>query len=743
MGNDEEKMDSESEEQSSGLSRRGFIKAASASALAMAAISAFGCSSSSTTATTTTEESASDDAAASGDGGGQGGAPGVASTEPVDLTAAKEAAAAEGRTFGYAGCGDWLGTADEVSVAQQIDDYDVVVIGGGHAGVQATLAAAEKGAKVALCEKNSTMTFLGEDFAAWNSEFVQGAGFPKYNLGDVITEFVTRSGGRSTAEIVGSYVNNSGATLDNMISCMESVVNDTTMKSAYDQLISDTKFANEYTSGADYECEPDASFYTYDTTRNGKVIVQAMFDPEVCRSLTNGVSWSTLAVNPSCETTEAGYQTGYSALYSALAPFYENNNQCIAHNAYPKIPGTKSWATTVQFMGHFHGREGHGGVAASSIIGSVEMACMTKATQKGAKLFLGYKGYKLVQDDEGKVTGVIVYDSTAKQYIQFNCKAVVSCGGGFVQNSDMCWSLLNELMEQYERGGGLKEDFNGGGMASSADGSAIKMMCWAGGFVEPSPRGHMHLGGGPSAPWGCNCHLWLDSNCERFCNEGNITAAGTAASRKTGACYGILGGDYLTHVASCGLEHTGPNFGRPEYIMDFMYDMETGATDSEITITGMTTAERMGSKIVKASSLESLASLLGVTDTTAFVKAVNDYNELCYEVQAGTYTCDPQFGKGAEAMIPIEGDVFYGFSGTLGASSSGPSMVTLAGMITDKSLCVLDGDLAQIPGLYAAGNDLGGRYGTGYCTPAAGNSIGMACTNGRVAGQSAAAYIGL
>ena len=40
-----------------------------------------------------------------------------------------------------------------------------------------------------------------------------------------------------------------------------------------------------------------------------------------------------------------------------------------------------------------------------------------------------------------------------------------------------------------------------------------------------------------------------------------------------------------------------------------------------------------------------------------------------------------------------------------------------------------------IPGLYAAGNTLGGRYGLQYTTPFAGNSIGMAMTHGRVAGK--------
>ncbi|MEE8715704.1 MAG: FAD-binding protein [Coriobacteriales bacterium] len=721
------------------MSRRSFVAGASA----MAALAFAGTAHAA-------EASAPADAAASGsaDGGAQGGAPAGGAGGPGggatgDVEAAKAAAAAEGRTFGYAGPGDWLGTPEQVTVAKQIDDYDVVVLGGGHAGIQAALAASEKGAKVALCEKNNVSLILGEDFAAWNSQFNIDAGFPKYNLGEVVNEFVTRSGGRSSQEIVASYVNNSGETLDNMISCMKEVVNDSDAKAAFDQVVSDTGFSNEYTAGGDYEAEPDASFYTYDPTRDGKIIVQAMFDADKVHELTDGIDWSSIAVDPNCETTEEGYKAGYQALYDTLSSFYDNGNQCIDHVGYPKHPGTKTWATTVQFMGHFHGREGHGGVAASSIIGSVEMACLSKAVRNGAQVFMGYKGYELVKDDSGAVSGVIVYDSDADQYVQFNCKSVISCCGGFVQNSDMCWSLLNELMERYERAGGLKEDFNGGGMAASADGSGIKMMCWAGGFVEPSPRGHMHLGGGPTGPWGCNCHLWLDEDMKRFCNEGNITAADTACSRKSGKSYAVIGSDYLTHIAACGLEHTGPNFGRPEYLMDMMYDFETGEPDSQITITGMTTAERMGSQIYKATSLESLAQLMGIEDVDAFVKAVNDYNELCYGCQDGTYTCDPEFGKDASAMIPIEGPYYYGFVGSLGDSMTGPSMVTLAGVMTDKSLNVLDADHNPIPGLYAAGNDLGGRYGTGYCTPAAGNSIGMAATNGRVAGQNAAAFLGL
>ena len=63
----------------------------------------------------------------------------------------------------------------------------------------------------------------------------------------------------------------------------------------------------------------------------------------------------------------------------------------------------------------------------------------------GAQVFLGYKGYKVVQAEDGTVTGVIVYDADADRYVKFNCKAVISCAGGYNQNADMCWALLNEL----------------------------------------------------------------------------------------------------------------------------------------------------------------------------------------------------------------------------------------------------------------------------------------------------------
>ena len=145
------------------MTRRNFVAAGGAMALALAASTAL--------AEQAPAPAEGEGAPEGGEGGGEGGpgagGPGAGGPGPMgapkDVPAAREAAAAEGRTFGYAGAGDWLGVPDDVEVAEEINDFDAVVIGGGHAGTQATLALAEAGAKVAMCEKSTYLMYIGEE----------------------------------------------------------------------------------------------------------------------------------------------------------------------------------------------------------------------------------------------------------------------------------------------------------------------------------------------------------------------------------------------------------------------------------------------------------------------------------------------------------------------------------------------------------------------------------------------------
>ena len=639
------------------LSRREFLKGAGATAVSAAAIGFLGgsvfASSDAVTGASPVEEEKPRSGGSSGEASGSGEiTPGAVTTEE--------------RMWGYSGPGDWLGQAPDPNslFISRVVDCDVAVIGLGHAGVQALLAAAETGARVVGVEKHSkdTHSWFGEDFGCWNSDVqVNQAGFGPYDLGEVVDEFVTRGGGRSNPEIVRLYVHNSGPTMDHMLEvCKEMGV--------------------------------DPRVYTYDNTRDGWLIIQANFDYDKWKS---------------------------------GADIYD----CLRKN-YPIWPGTKTWAASCQFMGEYNDSP-IPGVAANSKLGLVQQACLDKAVRDyGAQLMYGTSGVVLLQDGDKAVTGVILHDDATGEYIRLNtAKGVVMAGGDYAGNKEMSWALLNEYMERTERSGGGKDNF----YSSGRDGSSVKMMCWAGGFVEPAPRGTMVLGGGPGGgPWGANSMLWLNAEGKRYCNEGNLTAAQTASARqKKGIGCLITDQKWFKGVCYSGLEHQGPNGGRPQFYQDMIDGMAAIQPGTRGRVIGCTIAERMYGSVMCANTIEELAAMIGYSEDVIpnVVASVKRYNQMCYLGR------DLDFGKRAEAMIPVDEGPFYACAGGVGSGAARVTMVTTSGVMTDNRLNVIDVNGNPIKGLYTCGNSLGGRYGTGYCTPCAGSSIGMAGTHGRLAGQ--------
>ena len=598
--------------------------------------------------------------AGGGKGGDKGGPPMMMGGAPADVKPGK----AEGRVWGYSGPGDWLGEAPVITEIDHEVDVDVVVVGSGHSGVQAALAAAEKGARVAVLEKQAedSFTWYGEDFASYNSQLAIKAGFGPYNLGEIVDEYITRGGGRGNPDIVRLYVQNSGPTMDHMLAVAE-------------------------------EMGVDPRAYTYDNTPDGWLIIQCNLD-----------------YDKYMETGDAYKSIRYD---------------------YPQKPGTKTWAASHQFMGVYNA-EPIQGVAANSVLPLINQAMIDKAEQLGAEWFWGTPAVVLVQNDNGDVIGVIGKDEATGKYIKYNTtKGVVMAGGDYAANKEMCWALLNEYMERKERCGGTQGSFYS--FMGGRTGDSVKMMCWAGGYVEPAPRGTMILGGGPGGPWGSNAMLWLNKDGKRFCNEGNVTGAQTATSRQpTGLGCLVTDKKWLKSVCASGLEHGGPNAGRPQYYQDMVDGMSAIQPGSDGLVENCTIAERGYSRVKCANTLEELAAMLGYPEEVIpqFIESIKHYNEMCY---AGA---DNDFGKDPSAMIPVDEAPFYGCAGSFGSDAQcGPSMVTMSGVMTDTRLNVIDINKRPIKGLYACGNSLGGRYGTGYSTPSAGNSIGFAGTHGRLAGQ--------
>ena len=381
------------------------------------------------------------------------------------------------------------------------------------------------------------------------------------------------------------------------------------------------------------------------------------------------------------------------------------------------------------------------GPGPASVLRWFEKYTVLKTVDNGAQWFYEHTAVVLTQDAGGAVTGAIVQEKKSKNYLKFVArKGVVVTTGDFSGNTEMCWALLNERMEQMERSGVEKSSLKS--MASTSNGgSGHKMCCWAGGMIEPSPRGTMNrgsllIGTGVTGPWGMGPMLELNSEAKRFANESAAPLLGPACARQLmGILCAVTDKKYLKSIVIAGLEHGGPNFGRAEWLPDMEEDMAkvVAAGAKGLTVRGITVAERMGGVVYGANTLEELAGYLGYKGDLAktFVESVNRYNDHCRK------GVDSDFGKDPKALIAVDEPPFYGCKGETGQITDF-GMVTLAGMVTDTRLRVLDKSGKPIKGLYVAGNTLGGRYGLSYTTPMAGNSIGMAMTHGWLAGKSAA-----
>ena len=595
------------------------------------------------------------------------GASMMAACSPTTESEASEGSASEStEASGYVTTSDWLGEKPEIADDEIVEtvDCDVVVCGGGHAGIQAALAAAEGGAKVVVIERSpeDSRKVKGEDIGHINSQFLIDKGFGPYDEGEFVQEFCKRAGGRVNVELIRKYAANSGEMFDHTAA----LVNwpDDRIK-----LVSD----------ADPSVSP-------------------LDDSMIC------IQQPSLALDEEVE--------------------------------YPlERSGYKTWPTVVQFMGTIQ-HESVDGVAALSRLDEFQQFAILESQDLGADWRFGQTATVLTQDDSGAVTGVIAEGEDG--YVKYNASmGVILCTGDFGANTDMTWQLLTEYREWNERAGLDASSLMG---QTDCDGSGHKMGCWAGGYIEPGPRGAMSFGGGASGPWGSSPFLWLNSEGNRFMNEASTaTSMAEALRQPRGGFTGVTDNNWRETLKYSSLDHGCANFGRPDYYTELEEDMEAIEVDNPEggSVRMCTVAERMPSTVFKASSLETLADMLGYTGETKenFLASIEHYNELCEAEE------DSDFGKDACLMTPIKEAPFYGFGnaapGGFGgnAGTMSISLVTLAGLMTNGDLQVVDKDNNVIPGLYAAGNTLGGRYGLQYSTPVAGNSIGMAMTHGRVAGK--------
>ncbi len=594
---------------------------------------------------------------------------GIAAVAGADAAAADEAA-----DEGQAAALDswrrysWLEeppTYDESQIAETVE-AEIVVVGGGNAGLMCACAAAEEGATVAVVETQASdgIYYWGlHDIANVNSQYCLDRGVPQIDTAVYIAEHQRRSINRTDPRMVKKFVDNSGEMVDWLVANAPQEVVDTI--EIYDFPEHQAYFTELGGTSGGFHCWEGTICFNFNAAA-------ASF---IEKAESQGAKWY-------WETTA-------------------------------KVLTTEEFEETVS-------KE------------SVEA--------DGTPVFTD------VPEKRIRVTGVVAEDKDGNLVKFVGTKAVVLCCGDYGGNKVMIENLQDEMRLLYQAHGW--DPANIGGMGR--DGYGIKMGLWAGGAVEPTF--HTQIFPVSSAPnssyapnitsWGgsynggmtwANAFVWLDSQGKRFTDEALLGAFGQvvqAERHKPGRYYCIFDNHWRTLVDRQPPEHYEEMTCAPERTLDGYGEILQQWVDAGAE--GFDPGEGNTTCAWAAQSLEELLDYMGMDDglKASVTAEIEHYNEMC---EAGS---DTDFGRDPNLLLPVNEPPFYGMYCAWESAGVGP--VVLNGLNCDSEQRVLDADYDPIEGLYAAGNNGGGRFAVQYSTEQQGLTLGMALTHGRLLGKALA-----
>lgn len=340
--------------------------------------------------------------------------------------------------------------------------------------------------------------------------------------------------------------------------------------------------------------------------------------------------------------------------------------------------------------------------------------------EKGVDFHFSTWAKQLIRPNkEGRVQGVIGQDIDDK-YIKFVAKkGVIMAAGDYGSNPEMV---------QYYCGGrtyfGFFPNVDAKGNVTNM-GEGQQMGIWAGAKIDDGPHAPMtHTLG---AALGCDPFLLINTSGDRFCNED---VAGQQLSsqlfrQKDNFGWYIFDDKYPDQLADMPVGH-----GTVNYVVDESVNPHLENVMS-IGKSGITSREEVDGQCTKANTLEELLAAIELTPEAQqrALATIARYNELCDK------GVDEDFNKVATRMTPIKTAPFYASK-----VSAGAMLVCIGGLKIDPvSLKVVDENMIPIDGLYAAGNNMGGRIIQDYPVTVPGVSHGTALTFGFLAGKAAAA----
>lgn len=343
------------------------------------------------------------------------------------------------------------------------------------------------------------------------------------------------------------------------------------------------------------------------------------------------------------------------------------------------------------------------------------------AQAAGAEARFNTKGEQLIKEGD-KVVGVYASDEDGN-IIRINAaKGVVLSTGDMSSDTEM----LTYYAPQATKYACFFSSMDKSGKPVNT-GDGHKMAMWAGAVMEDGPYAPMTHSLGTNSI-GIDPYLMVNKLGQRFANEdvGAQELQNQIKRQKGGMTYQIFDSKWpeqLQYMPQCfgGVTHYVPPEEEEKYAHAINHFAAGYASD------GYFQGEIEAGSIIPADSIEELAGKIEVPADT--LKAtVERYNELAHK------GVDEDFSKVSSRLFPIEEGPFYavpfGDSGML---------VLIGGIDCDPDLHALNAEKDPIPGLYVAGNTMGGRFLVDYPVTVAGASHSMAMSFGRLAGRNAAA----
>jgi len=605
--------------------------------------------------------------------------------------------------------------------------YDVVVVGGGNAGLVCARAASMKGASVAVIENQAEKSYIrgvGSQCGMINSQYALGQGAPKIDESEYLREWARRNVIRHNPKRANYFVKNSGKVFDWLIS------------------FADKEWLAQSCHIMSCPPRPDVlldvsgwKFYFGAATFRG-----GMGGP----TSTTGGKTNSAAVGMS---SGAGGAPGSSSGASGAGVMPGG-----AGGAGGSMPGGTDGAGGMPggsggAAGGASGASGAGGMSGGGGGGpsstnepwpQLLKIHQDKAMANGAKWFFQHHAEICDLDASGAVTGVVAKRADGK-YVRFKArKGVALCAGDFSGNREMILDILDDVRHQAEARGNLNlVRVGGGGGGVTRDGSGIKLGVWAGGHVEIGPHSSINDGDPGAGVW----YLQLNHNGERFHDE----ASGTTLPQPIGSVRVTLyDANWKKAVGMMPPRHMAPDTSsggdlaqrlthldnlKPGPISKSQGNRRGGMGGSGLPgVSGTTCC---------ANTIEELFDYMDCYKGEAREKALAEikrYIELCKKGVDEDFGKDPRILKVTTMKDPL----FYATVGTYsggGMFGLGAGMNATTGLDTDAEGRVLDSNFKPIKGLYAAGNNAGGRFITVYQSPIAGISIGMAVTEGYMLGE--------